>query len=151
MTIVDREYTTEMQVRWSDCDPAGVVYYANYFSFYEAAVVAFMETRGTSWHALLETHGARFPRVDAQCRYLAATTFGDHIRVRFGVSELRPRAATMRFAIERARDGVLAAEGSVVIVCLPRTPPGGMGRAIELPAAFRDAFEPLLPAMPGGS
>jgi len=150
LTVANGEYVTELQVRWSDCDPAGVAYYANYFSFYEAAVVAFMEERGTSWHTLLEAHGVRFPRVEARCRYLASVTFGDHIRVRFRVAELRARVATMRFWIDRVRDGAPAAEGEVVIVCLPRQRPGAdVARAIELPTSFREAFGPLLPAPPG--
>ncbi|MHB8631893.1 MAG: acyl-CoA thioesterase [Candidatus Limnocylindria bacterium] len=144
MTIANGEYATELQVRWSDCDPAGVAYYANYFTFYEAAVVAFMDERGSSWHALLDAHGVRFPRVDARCRYLAPVTFGDHVRVRFRVSELRPRVAIMDFAIDRLRDGVLAADGRVTMVCLPRAAPGGEApRAIELPPAFREVFAPL--------
>lgn len=150
MTITDGEYATELQVRWSDCDPAGVAYYANYFSFYEAAVVSFMEERGTSWHVLLDAHGVRFPRVDARCRYVASVTFGDHLRVRFRVEELRARVVTMAFAVDRLRDGTLAADGRVAIVCLPRAVPGGAApRAIELPAAFLAAFAPLLPGGTG--
>jgi len=150
MTIADGEYATELQVRWSDCDPAGVAYYANYFSFYEAAVVAFMAERGTSWRALLDTHGLRFPRVDARCRYLASVTFGDQIRVRFRVTDLRARVATMAFAVDRLRDGALAADGRVAIVCLPGAVPGEAApRAIELPAAFGEAFAPLLPPRAG--
>jgi len=147
LTIANGEYSFELQVRWSDCDPAGVAYYVNYFSFYEAAVVAFMDERGASWHTLLEIHKSRFPRVDARCRYLASVTFGDRIRVGFRVAELRPRAATMRFTIDRVRDGVRAAEGEVVVVCVARPAPGAAaGRAIELPAPFREVFEPLLPS-----
>jgi acyl-CoA thioester hydrolase len=151
MTITNREYATELQVRWSDCDPAGVAYHANYFSFYEAAVVAFIDERGTSWHTLLEAHGVRFPRVEARCRYLESVTFGDRLRVRFRVEELRARVATMVFAVDRLRDGVLAAEGQVVIVCLPRAVPDAAApRAIELLPAFRAVFAPLVAAA-GGS
>lgn len=150
MNVLNGEFSAEFQVRWSDCDPAGVAYYANYFSFYEAAVVAFMEERGTSWHTLLEAHGVRFPRVEARCRYLASVTFGDRIRVRFRVEELRARVATMAFAVDRLRDGVLAADGRVTIVCLPRAVPDAEApRAIELPPAFRAVFAPLVAAGPG--
>lgn len=152
MTIENGEYAGELQVRWSDCDPAGVAYYANYFSFYEAAVVAYME-RGSSWHTLLEADGVRFPRVEARCRYLASVTFGDRLRVRFRVLELRARAAVTVFAVDRLRDGVLAAEGQVTIVCIPRTVPAGSApKAIELPPAFRAVFAPLAGAGsgPGG-
>ncbi|HLZ48836.1 MAG TPA: thioesterase family protein [Candidatus Limnocylindria bacterium] len=145
MTVANGEYAIELQVRWSDCDPAGVAYYANYFTFCEAAVVAFMDERGTSWHAFLEVDGVRFPRVDASCRYLASVTFGDRIRVRFRMAELRARVATLTFAVDRLRDGVLAAEGRVVIVCVPRAAPGSDGpRAIDLPAAFRAVFAPVV-------
>ena len=150
MTITDGEYATELQVRWSDCDPAGVAYYPNYFSFYEAAVVSFMAEHGTSWQALLDEHGLRFPRVDARCRYQASVTFGDRLRVRFRVTELRARVATMAFAVDRLRDGVQAADGRVAIVCLPRAVPGEAApRAIELPPAFGQAFAPLLPPRTG--
>lgn len=82
-----------MQVRWSDCDPAGVVYYPNYFTLFESVLFAFMEQRGSTWPALMRDLALRFPRLDARCRYVGP--------------------ATVAFFIEHAADRRPVAEGSV--------------------------------------
>ena len=32
-----RKFTTKIRIYWSDCDPAGIAYYGNFFRWYEMA------------------------------------------------------------------------------------------------------------------
>lgn len=142
-----RSFTTDVQIRWADCDPAGVVYYPNYFTVFETALFAFMEIRGATWPALMRDHGLRFPRVDARCRYVGPATVGDRLRVTLRVVDVRARGLAIGFDIAHT-DGRAVANGQVgfVAVALDRTE---TPRSIELPAAVRELFAPIAPAEPG--
>ena len=145
MSDVAGEFGTEILVRWSDCDPAGVVFYPVYFDFFEQAMVAFMEERGLSWGTLLNERGLRFPRVEAHCRYVAPATFGDRLRLRIRVGDRSARSITFAFSVEQARDSTAVADGRVVFVCIRRDLPAGeRARAVELPEELLTAFAPLL-------
>lgn len=138
----DASYSAEVQVRWSDCDPAGVVYYPNYFTLFESVLFAFMEERGSTWQALMRDLALRFPRLDARCRYVGPATAGDRLRVRLRVSEVRARGLTVAFSIEHAADRRPVAEGSVTFVAVPVDGGAGAG-AVELPKRLLDVFAPI--------
>ena len=131
-------------MRWSDCDPAGVVYYPNYFTFVESALSAFLEVRGTSWPDLMRAHGLGFPRVDARCRYVRPAAAGDRLRVEIRVAERRSRGLRIAFAIDGADDRRIA-EGEVAFVAL-RTASGMRAETAELPPAIVDLFSAISPA-----
>ena len=137
-------FTTELQIRWSDCDPAGSVYYPNYFTLFETALFAFMEARGRTWPALMRDHAVGFPRVEARCRYLGPAATGDRLRVTLRVLEVRARGLTIGFDIAHV-DGRAVAAGQVGFVAIaldPTLPP----QAIELPAEVRELFASITPA-----
>lgn len=137
-------YAAEVQVRWSDCDPAGVVYYPNYFTLFESALFAFMEERGATWPALMRDHGVRFPRFEARCRYVGPATVGDRLLVRLRVTEARAKGLTVGFSIEHADGQRPVADGQVTFVALLVDAEAGTG-AVDLPPALLELFAPLMP------
>lgn len=139
----EASYSAEVQVRWSDCDPAGVVYYPNYFTLFESVLFAFMEQRGATWPALMRDHALRFPRLDARCRYLGPATAGERLCVRLRVSEVRARGLTVAFSIEHAAERRPVAEGQVTFVAVPMDEGAGAG-AVELPKRLLEVFAPIM-------
>ena len=146
MNETERSFATEVQIRWADCDPAGSVYYPNYFTMFETALFAFMEVRGRTWPALMRDHGLGFPRVEARCRYLGPATVGDRLRVTLRVAEVRARGLTIGFDIAHA-DGRAVAAGTVGFVAVALDPTL-TPQAIELPAEVRELFAPIAPVEP---
>ena len=67
-----------IQLRYSDSDQMGVIYHANYFSFFEQGRTAFLKDIGFDYHKV-EEDGVIFPVRDVSCTYLKAMRFGENI------------------------------------------------------------------------
>ncbi|HEY0580829.1 MAG TPA: thioesterase family protein [Chloroflexota bacterium] len=133
-----------MPVRWSDCDPAGITYYPNYYTFQEAATVEFLRSRGTSWRNLEQRYGGHFPRVESHCRYLASCSYDDVVDVGLRVMDIARKIITLHFRVWRQADGERLCEGHVKFALVPYpTSAHERPRALELPDGLRALFGEL--------
>ena len=57
-----------VRVIYGDTDQMGVVYYANYFRYFEFARSEFLRAHGRSYREM-EAEGLMLPVVEATCRY----------------------------------------------------------------------------------
>lgn len=135
----------ELRVIFGDTDQMGVVYYANYFRFFEASRAHFWRELGKSYKDL-EAWGVALPVVAAHCDYKSPGYYEDLLEIEVDVVEMRP--ASMRFAYLVHRDGKLLAEGYTRHAVI-----GTDGRPRGLPQPLRDALDarppsPLRPAAP---
>ncbi len=120
----------ELRVRWPECDPAGIVYFANYLMYFELGAMEYMRARGASWDAVRQRYGLRgAPRVEALARYRVSARYDDVLAVETHVSDVARKVITFASTIYRQPDRVLIAEGHIKIVLR-----GGDGRAAILPA-----------------
>ncbi len=76
-----RTSRTTLRVRYAETDAMGIVYYANYFVWFEAARGDFMRTFDSSYREL-EAEGVLMPVIEAECRYLAPARYDDAVEVR---------------------------------------------------------------------
>ena len=107
-------HLTEVRVRWNECDPAGIVYFPNYFTYFELGSMDYLRARGAEWQALRRQLGfASFPRVEASARYRASARFDDRLMVHTRVREVARKVITFEFRLHRQPDGALMAEGQV--------------------------------------
>jgi 4-hydroxybenzoyl-CoA thioesterase len=75
-------------VEFGDCDPAEIVFFANYFRWFDDCTTALFLAAGFPIRALFRTHGiVGIPIVDARARFIAPSTFGDKLEVESGVTE----------------------------------------------------------------
>lgn len=71
-----------VKVEWGDCDPARIVYYPNYFRWFDAAARNLFEAHGLPWAAMVERHGTRgVPLVDAGATFRRPARFGDTLAI----------------------------------------------------------------------
>ena len=125
----------EIRVIFGDTDQMGVVYYANYLRYFEAARAAYWRSLGKSYKDL-EAWGIALPVIEAHCRYRRPAHYEDLLLVEVVVSELR--SASLRFAYQIQRDDQLLAEGSTRHGVIGRD-----GRPRALPRDLRDAIPPI--------
>jgi acyl-CoA thioester hydrolase len=138
--------TTELRVRYAETDQMGIVYYANYFVWFELGRVEMLRSLGLTYSRLESDHGCILPVVSAKCRYRAPARYDDEILI-----ETRPamlRGSVLKFAYEIYRKAdqsgnerkLLLAEGETVhVVCddqLNRKP---------LPPKYAAALRSLIP------
>ena len=70
----------EISLRYSDTDQMGVIYHANYFSFFEQGRTKFLKDVGYDYH-LFEENGIIYPVRDVQCTYLKSIRLGEKVFV----------------------------------------------------------------------
>jgi 4-hydroxybenzoyl-CoA thioesterase len=135
--------TLHVLVQWGDCDPAGIVFYPNYFRWFDGASRMYLEQILPPKRELLERHGILgFPIVDASARFMRPSSYGDAIEVQSGIEEWSERRFTVLH--RGVRNGELLFEGREVRATV-REHPEHRGRLQSVPipeeiaAAFRRA------------
>jgi acyl-CoA thioester hydrolase len=115
--------TSRVRVRYAETDQMGVVYYANYFVWFEIGRVEVLRSVGLSYDQMEKDHKLILPVVDASCRYKSPAKYDEEILI-----ETRPallRGSVIKFAYRIYRDvgqdgeeRKLLAEGETVhVVC----------------------------------
>ena len=117
--------TTTVRVRYAETDQMGIVYYANYYVWFEIGRVELLRALGLSYRALEIDHGCILPVIESTCRYRTPARYDDDILI-----ETRPallRGSVLKFAYRILRKGAdgaeptLLAEGETVhVVCDPQ-------------------------------
>jgi acyl-CoA thioester hydrolase len=123
------------RVRWRDVDIMGVVHYANYLRFMEAAESEFFRAIGFPYDVIANDHGVWIARVRLECDYRAPAKLDDEIVCRAELRKIGGSSMTFAFPVERA-DGTRLVDGTLVLAALDRT----TLRATRIPAALRSAF-----------
>jgi acyl-CoA thioester hydrolase len=116
-------HTTTIRVRYAETDQMGVVYYANYFVWFEVGRVELMRSLGFEYRELEEQDQCFLPVVEANCRYKAPARYDDVLTLETRV--LNQRTSMIRFGYRLLRDmpdaaSVLLAEGETVHVVVDR-------------------------------
>jgi acyl-CoA thioester hydrolase len=141
-------HVTELRVRWPECDPAGIVYFANYLMYFELGTIEYLRARQASWGALRHRYGfVSAPRVEAHAQYRASARYDDLLAVHVQVADVAPKIITFGARIYLQPDERLIAEGHIKIALTGRD-----GRAAVLPpelVAWLHGDEPLPPAPDG--
>jgi acyl-CoA thioester hydrolase len=107
--------TTEIRVRYAETDQMGVVYYANYFVWFEVGRVELFRALGFSYKLLELEHQCILPVVDARCRYRSSARYDEQILI-----ETRPlvvRGSLVKFAyrvLRKASDSLDGAEPALL-------------------------------------
>jgi acyl-CoA thioesterase FadM len=107
------------KVHWSDCDAAGVVWFAKFLGWYEDAEEELYDAvLGRSRQSLLDTIGFGMPRVEVAAKYRAPTRAGQIVRVGLRSRLENPRRLRHEFEIRDESSGTLLAEGFVRVACV---------------------------------
>ncbi len=127
-----------IRVEWGDCDPAGIVFYPNYFRWFDANTTALFETAGLSMPALYRAHGlVGFPLLDVGARFLGSSRFGDELEAESSVSDWTEKTLKVQHRFRRA--GTLLVEGFELRVCaVPHPDDVRRIKAAPIPAIVRE-------------
>src|ERR1700676_5392316 len=116
--ISRRQFTIE----WGHCDPAGIVFNARFFEFFDWGAWSLFETAlGIKPHDLAATFGiVGIPLVESGARFIVPARFGDVVELTSQVSEFRRSS----FDVEHRLlvHSVLAVEGKETRVWAGRDP-----------------------------
>ncbi len=134
-------YETTVRVRYAETDQMGMVYYANYFVWFEIGRVELLRQMGFAYKEMEREDDSHIVVAEAHCRYLRPARYDDLLSIRTRIAEARSR--TLRFAYEilnQATGERLATGETTHVVC------NRHGRPKSLPAKYRKLFATPHPA-----
>ena len=136
-----KTFVHTLLVGFGDCDPAGIVYYPNFFRWFDATAHVMFAAVGCDWRGTKrERNWIVGPIVDAHAAFRAPATHGDTLEVHASVSQWSAKSFRVDYRI--VRGPVLIAEGwEVRIVAEPHPDDPSRIRALPLPDAFRALFD----------
>ena len=103
------DFVHELRVRYGECDPQGIVFNANYLSYFDITVTELWRaTELGSWQAMVE-RGLDVVVGEANLRFRAPARFDDLIAVHARFASSAPPAR--RSSWRSTRDGELLIEG----------------------------------------
>jgi acyl-CoA thioester hydrolase len=125
---------TRVRVRYAETDQMGVVYYANYFVWFEVGRTELLRSMGGTYRDL-EAEGIFLPVIEATCAYTQPSRYDDELEVRTTGRLLSPVRLEFVYEVVRLSDAVTTATGRTEHAALnPR------GRPCRLPERVRTAL-----------
>ena len=119
-------------MRYAETDKMGVVYYANYFVWFEVGRTDLLRDSGSSYREL-EADGIHLPVIEAHCDYRQPARYDDELEIRTTGRLVSPVRVEFVYQIERYTDHLTLAIGRTVHASLDRE-----GRPCRLPERVRE-------------
>ena len=133
-------FAVQERVRWSDCDPLGIIYYGTYIRFFESAEHEMLRQAGLPYDVLRVQHQVQLPRKAFAVEFHSPAQMDELMEIRVGVSRLGTSSITMRFEVFRAADLVHRASAKLTVVCVEKE----TITKRALPDFVKDALRPYL-------
>src|SRR3989339_234470 len=107
-TKKQRDSVVDIRIPYADTDQMGMVYYANYFVYFERGRTEWLRDKGLEYRSL-ESKGIYLPVVESSCRYRSPARYDDIITVHTVVSDVG--ACSIEFTYSIDCGGKVIAEG----------------------------------------
>lgn len=109
-------HTTDIRIRYKDTDRMGVVYYGNYFTFFEIGRSEYMRELGFPY-SRLESEGYSLVVTEASAKYHANVGYDSLIRVKTAITELRKVRLRFDYKVI-SENNVRLVSGHTIHACL---------------------------------
>lgn len=134
-----RSFDTQLQVRFGDVDPAGIVYFPKIFDYVHEAFEDLWEVHvRVRYYQLLLEEKVGFPLVHSEVDFRAPLRFGDRPVVRITCTRLGRSSIGLRYRFVLGDDVHVDARTTVVCVNLDGMQP------MPIPERFRERFETIM-------
>ena len=112
----------QVTIEWGHCDPAGIVYFPNYFSYFDASTNAlFLRALGFNKYEMLKKYDiVGIPLVDVGARFIVPSVFGDVVTIESSVADIK--RSSFRMLHRLLKGETLAVEGHETRVWVGRDP-----------------------------
>ncbi|AMW05987.1 acyl-CoA thioesterase [Gemmatimonas phototrophica] len=132
-------FAKQMRVPFSACDPAGIVFFAQYYVMFQNLVDDWVtEGLGIAYGDLLGPRRVGLPTVRFETDFRAISTMGDLITLGLEVEQLGNKSLTLQLMVH-GPNGVRV-EARQVIVCTNLD----THRSMAFPTDLRDAIETFM-------
>ena len=126
--------TSTVRVRYAETDKMGVVYYANYFVWFEVGRTDLLRTLGWSYREM-EQAGVSLPVIEAHCEYLRPARYDDELEILTTGRLLSPVRMEFTYEVRQSLQATVAATGRTLHASVAPN-----GRPCRLPERIREVF-----------
>lgn len=112
--------SSRLMVRYGETDGMGIVYYANYLTYFEVGRTDFFRSQGLDY-ATLEEQGILAPCVEASCRYRRPARYSQELALSTALTAMPGVRLVFSYQLTRPADGALLATGQTVHACVDRS------------------------------
>ena len=116
-----------VKVRWSEADPAGIVFYPRFFEWFDLGTEALFEALGLPWRELFPAERiVGVPIVETGARFASPVRYGDLVRIATTVSEVREKTFRVEHEISVGRRHCATGFEVRAWVAQPESPGGAL-------------------------
>jgi acyl-CoA thioester hydrolase len=138
---VSEPFRHRLRVRYNECDPQGVVFNANYLTYFDI-------TMGELWRELggypeMVDAGVDMVVAEARIRYLAALRFDDEFEVQATLARIGSTSMTTQVELVRGDERVVEGELRHVFI------EAGGGETAPIPESIREGLAAYAPMASG--
>ena len=124
-------FSLKRNIRFGECDPAGVVYYPVFFNwFHELMEAWFAQELGMTYAECIKTCG--FPAKETKAEFFRPCALGEEVVLRLHLSSLSNRSMRIEIFV-LGTDGQKKAQGHVVCVCIGVSKDGFQFSSMKIP------------------
>lgn len=134
-----RRFTTERKIRFSHCDPAGIVYFVNFFDMVSGAVEDwFGEAIGFTFNEMHIQRRVGFPIVNTGCEFFKPCHLGDQLVLELAIAKLGRSSIEFEVTGRVAGEEKFRARHKVALMSLDTQ------RALPIPMDLREKMQPFV-------
>ncbi len=135
-----RKFTLETTIDWADCDPAGIVFYPQFFRMMNTGTHAMFASVGLPFHEMVAKYNTQgVPMLDVQATFRSPVRFGDKVLLESEVTEWRDKTFLVRHVMRKDERVVFEAREIRAWAVKDDTAPNGI-RAVPIPADLKALF-----------
>ena len=138
------KFEVKKLIRFHHCDPAGIVFYPQYFYLLHEVQEDFLAHIGYPEHGLIAS-GLGVPIVDLKTEFIGMCRYGDEVSISLGLTRVGHASIAMHYEIHSVlrppgKDSSLKLRAKTVVVCAEVS----NGKVLGIPDGLRAALLPYL-------
>jgi acyl-CoA thioester hydrolase len=107
-------FVHHLRVRYHECDAQGIVFNANWFTFFDVTLTEWFRAAFGSYSALMEEHGVDVVLAETTARFRGSARFDDDLGISAAVERLGTTSMVALFTARRGEEVLV--EGRTVYV-----------------------------------
>jgi 4-hydroxybenzoyl-CoA thioesterase len=140
---IGKAFSRTRRIRFSDCDPAGIVFYPQYFVLFNDLLEEWFDGASAGGFAdYIVRSRCGLPTVKLEAEFKAISRMGDDVILTLHAIRVGQRSFQLALACTGAADGVLRMSARQTLV----TTSLDTHHAVEIPSQLREALALLGPA-----
>ncbi len=129
----------EIEIEWGDCDPADIVYFPNYFSWFDSGLMHHFADVGLPKKALLAKYGLTgWPLVETHGKFMKPSTYGETVVVETTITSFGRTSFEILYRLMRGDEPAVEVREKRVLV--GRDPETGKLKPFPVPEEVKALF-----------